>query len=123
MSKNPINGTLRFLMELGAIFTFGKWGYSLSESWKAVLLAILMVVLFGSLWGVFAVKDDPSRSGKTVVATPGLVRLLLELVLFVSATWMLFNLGYTTLALIFGGVTILHYAVSYDRIGWLLKQK
>jgi len=123
MSKNPINGVVRFLMELGAIFTFGKWGYSLSNSWTAIVLAILMVVLCGTLWGVFAVKDDPSRSGKTVIPTSGPIRLALELILFGTATWMLFNLGFNTPAWIFGAVTLVHYAISYDRIGWLLKQK
>ena len=123
MSKNPINGFVRLLIEIAAIVTFGKWGYSLAESWKAIPLTILMVVLFAVLWGVFAVKDDPSRSGKTVIPTPGPVRLLLELALFGSATWMLFKIGYSTPAWIFGGVTVLHYALSYDRIGWLLKQK
>ena len=123
MSKNPINGLVRFLMELVALLTFGKWGYSLSDTWLAILLAIFMAALFAGLWGVFAVKDDPSRSGKTVVPTPGPVRLALELILFGSATWMLFKLGLHTPAWILGSVTILHYAISYDRIIWLMKQK
>ena len=123
MSKNPINSFVRFILEIIAILTFGKWGYALSDSWPAVLLAILLAALFAVFWGVFAVKGDPSRSGKTVVPTPGFIRLALELTLFGSATWMLFNLGYHTLAWIFGGVTFFHYILSYDRIVWLLKQK
>ncbi len=123
MSIHPINGAIRFLLELVVIITFGKWGYSLSDSRIAILLALLMIALFAVTWGVFAVKDDPSRSGKTVIPTPGPLRLLLELMLFGSAAWMLFNLGYNTPALIFGGITILHYSISYDRIRWLLKQR
>lgn len=123
MSKNPVNLALRFLMEFVALLTFGKWGYSLSGTWTAILLAIFMAAMFAGLWGVFAVRDDPSRSGKTVVPTSGPVRLVLELALFGAATWMLFNLGFNTPAWIYGAVVILHYALSWDRIAWLLKQK
>ena len=123
MSKNPINLALRFLLELAAIVAFGAWGYSLSDGGLRFIYALLLVLVFAALWGVFAVKGDPSRSGKTVVATPGVVRLLLELMLFGAATWMLFNLGHTLPASFYGTVVILHYAFSWDRIAWLLKQK
>ena len=75
------------------------------------------------IWGVFAVKDDPSRSGKTVVQTPGILRLLLELGLFGVAAWMMLDLDYSLIALIFGLIVAIHYFVSFDRIAWLLKQK
>jgi len=75
------------------------------------------------LWGVFAVPNDPSRSGKTVVATPGLIRLILELVLFGVSAWMLFDLDFQKLGWIFSIAILIHYATSYDRIAWLLKQK
>ena len=117
------NLTLRFLMEMASIFTFGIWGYSLSDNGNRIPLAILFPLLFALLWGIFAVKDDPSRSGKTVVRTPGALRLLLELALFGSASCMLFELGYTTAGWILGGLVILHYIISFDRIRWLLKQK
>lgn len=114
---------LRFLLELTAIIAFGAWGFSLSESGFRFPLALLFVILFAALWGVFAVKGDPSRSGKTVVKTPGLLRLILELALFGAASWMLFQLGYSLLAWIFSGLVLLHYLSSYDRIAWLVKQK
>jgi hypothetical protein len=123
MSKNPVNGIVRFLLEFVAVLTFAKWGYNQADSWRAILLAIFMAVLFAALWGVFAVRNDPSRSGKTVVPTSGPVRLGIELALFGAATWMLFNLGHTIPAWIFGAVTLVHYAISYDRIFWLLKLK
>ena len=123
MSKHPLNLALRFLLELAAIVAFGAWGYSLSEGGTKILLAILFPLLFAILWGVFAVQGDPSRSGKTVVQTPGWIRLILELGLFSAAAWMLFDLGHTLPAIIYGVVVFLHYAFSYDRIAWLLKQK
>jgi hypothetical protein len=123
MSRNPLNLALRFLLELAAIFVFGAWGYSLTEGGTRFLLAFLFPVFFATLWGVFAVRDDPSRSGKTVVSTPGAARLVLELALFAAAVWMLIGLGRSTLGFIFGGAVLLHYILSWERIIWLLKQK
>ena len=122
-SKHPLNLTLRFLLELAAIFAFGYWGYSLTGDGTRILLAILFPLLFAVLWGVFAVKGDPSRSGKTVVQTPGIVRLLLELLLFGAAAWMMLDLDYSLIALIFSSAVVIHYFISFDRIAWLLKQK
>ena len=123
MSKHPVNQILRFLMEVAALIFFGMWGYHQSETDNRILLAILLPAGFAVLWGVFAVKGDPSRSGKTVVKTPGILRLLLELGLFGAAAWMLLDLNYTRIALVFGIAVVLHYLLSYDRMAWLLKQK
>ena len=122
-SKPPINLALRFLLELVAILTFRFWGHSLAGEGTRILMAILFPLLFAVLWGVFAVRGDPSRSGKTVVQTPGILRLLLELVLFGAAAWMMLDLDYSTIALIFGSAVVIHYFLSFDRIAWLLKQK
>lgn len=54
--------------------------------------------------------------------TPGLIRLLLELALFGAAAWMLFDLDFQKLGWIFSTVVLIHYATSYDRMVWLLKQ-
>ena len=123
MSKHPLNLAVRFALEVGAILTFGVWGLRFSELWIRYMLVILVPLIFALLWGIFAVPNDPSRSGKTVVPTPGPIRLILELVLFGSATWMLLNLEYIKLGWIFGAMVFLHYVISYDRIGWLLKKK
>ncbi len=123
MSKNPLNLAIRFLLELSAIGAFGIWGHSLSEGGARFLPAFLFPLLFALLWGVFAVRNDPSRSGKTVVPTPGPARLLLELALFTTAAWMLFNLGHYLPAWIFSGLVLVHYICSYDRMAWLMKQR
>ncbi len=122
-SKHPVNLALRFLLELAAIFAFGFWGYFLAGDGTRILLAILFPLLFAVLWGVFAVRGDPSRSGKTVVQTPGIIRLLLELALFGAAAWMMLDLDHSLIALIFGSAVVIHYFISFDRISWLLKQK
>jgi hypothetical protein len=122
-SKHSINLALRFFLELAGIFIFGFWGHAWAEDGMRIPLAILFPLLFAVLWGVFAVRGDPSRSGKTVVQTPGLIRLLLELGLFGTAAWMLLDLDYSLLALIFGLSVVLHYFISFDRVAWLLNQK
>jgi hypothetical protein len=123
MSKHPLNLALRFILEVAAIVSYGIWGYGISDSWPRYLLLVLFPLLFALLWGVFAVQNDPSRSGKTVVKTPGFIRLLLELGLFAAAAWMLFDLGYSKPAWIFCVALLLHYVSSFDRVFWLLKQK
>lgn len=123
MTKNPLNLAVRFLLELAAIITMGIWGYNYSGSMPPIFFAIILPLGFALLWGIFAVKDDPSRSGKTVVPTPGILRLFLELFLFATATWMLRDLAYDPAWWIFGLIVLIHYIISYDRVSWLLKQK
>lgn len=67
--------------------------------------------------------EDPSRSGKAPVPVSGVVRLVLEIVFFAFAAWALFALGAEQAAWVFGGLSLFHYAISYDRILWLIKQK
>jgi hypothetical protein len=123
MAKNPFNLALRFLLEVAAIVTMGVWGYHLSEGVFGIIFAILLNLGFAAIWGIFAVPNDPSRSGKTVISTPGIIRLFLELGLFATATWMMFDLGYSKIWWVFGIVVLIHYAISYERVSWLLKQK
>ena len=122
MSRNPINLAIRFLLELISLLAMGLWGYSLIDGWYRFLPAVGIPLIAGIFWGVFAVPDDPSRSGKTVVKTPGIVRLILELVFFYLGGWALFELGYIKMVWFYSATTLLHYILSYDRILWLIKQ-
>jgi hypothetical protein len=122
MSNHPLNLVLRFLLEMGALVVFAVWGWnSFPELWH-ILAAIGLPVFFATLWGVFAVKGDPSRSGKTVVPTPGWVRLLLEFLFFCLAALALFDLGFNIAGLVVSILVLLHYGFSYRRVVWLLKQ-
>lgn len=122
MAQNPLNLAVRFLLELVALVAIGFWGWSWGNGALRYLLAIGGPLLAAVVWGVFAVPGDRSRSGEAPVPVPGWVRLLLELALFAFATWGLYDAGATLLAWILGGVVVVHYAVSYDRILWLWKQ-
>jgi hypothetical protein len=53
---------------------------------------------------------------------PGILRLVIELAIFVIAGWMLCDLGYAQLSWILGIIVAIHYITSYDRIRWLIAQ-
>ena len=82
-------------------------------------MAIALPLIAATIWGVFRVPDD---GGAPTVRVPGIVRLLIEAVFFGFAIWGIFDSGAITTGWIFGGITLLHYLVSYDRIARVLKQ-
>jgi hypothetical protein len=120
MGSNPINLTIRFLLELTALFAMGAWGWKLSDNWIRFILVIGIPIIAMIIWGTFAVTDDPSRSGQAPVQVPGLIRLIIEFAFFSFAVWIFYDLGLVRLSWWIGAITILHYAISYDRITWLL---
>lgn len=97
------------------------WGYKRDHQVLRWVLMIAAPLGAAMLWGVFAVPDDPSRSGNTVIATAGWLRLALELALFGCAAAALYHTGSRSLAAVLAAVVVFHYAVSYDRIGWLFR--
>ena len=119
---NPINLALRFLLEVVALGALGWWAWAQTESWWRTPLAIAVVLLTAVLWGTFAVPNDPSRGGSGLVQVPGLARLALELLIFGAAAFALKGLGWPTLATAFTILVLLHYAWSYERVAWLVKQ-
>ena len=121
MSQNPINLTVRFLLEIFALVALGAWAKAYFPGTLGFILMIAIPVLAAVVWGTFNVKGDPSRSGKAPVPVPGIVRLLFEFLILGSATWVLFTLN-PTYGWILGIVTLVHYVLSYDRIKWLLER-
>ena len=122
MSQNPINLAVRFILELAALAALAYWGWTQHSGILRYLLTVSLPVLGAVLWGVFAVPGDRSRSGDAPVPVPGILRLLLELLLFGFAAWCLYDAGLVLLANIFGIVVLVHYIISYDRIIWLLRK-
>jgi membrane protein YdbS with pleckstrin-like domain len=122
MASNPINLALRFILEIAALFSLGYWGWTQHDGIWRFVWGFGLVVLAAVVWGTFAVPEDPSRSGKAPVPVPGTVRLVIELVLFAAGTWAFFAADRPLWALALGILTVIHYALSYDRIIWLLKR-
>lgn len=114
MSKNTLNLALRFILELLALAAmgYGAWGIH-------PIIGILIPVLAAAAWGTFRVPNDPKEPP---IRVSGIIRLILEIVFFGLAVFLLFYAGESNLALIFGGVVLVHYALSYDRLWWLIRQ-
>ena len=122
MGSNPINLAVRFFLEMAGLVALGWWGWNQADGISGFLLAIGIPFLAAGLWGTFAVPNDPSRGGEPKVPVAGIVRLILELGFFASATWSLFAMDASTLGWIFGIAVFIHYLISYDRIDWLIRQ-
>lgn len=123
MGSNPINLAIRFLLELIALITSSMWGWRLHDAPINYLLAFSVPVLFALIWGTFAIPNDPSRSGKAPIPTNGIIRLLIELSLFGFSIFAVFELFGEAYAIPYGSIIIIHYAVSYDRIMWMLTRR
>jgi hypothetical protein len=119
LSANPINLALRFLLELAALLAMGAWGWRQGEGVVRFILAFGVPLLAAAVWGVFRVPNDP---GKAPVVVPGVLRLALELAYFAFAVWALFDIGAQAWGWALGVIVVLHYLVSYDRVGRLLGQ-
>jgi hypothetical protein len=122
MGSNRVNLAIRFLLEIAALVSMGIWGWRQREDWIRFILAIGIPLAAAVAWGLFAVRDDPSRSGAAPIPVPGLIRLLLELAFFGLSVWMLYHMQYLRLSWILGITVALHYLISYDRIRWLIRQ-
>ncbi len=120
---HPANLALRFLLEIAALagFAVAAWSWA-SGVWRYLAAAALFVVL-GFLWTTFAVPDDPSRSGHAPVRVSGTVRLILELLVLFGGAFALLLAGHGWTALLLAALIAVHYAISIERIGWLLEQK
>jgi hypothetical protein len=121
MGSNPINLALRFLLEIAALFALGYWGWTQHEGLWRFVWSIGLVILAAVIWGTFAVPEDPSRSGKAPVPVPGVVRLGIELAYFAAGTWAFIAAGQPLWGWTLGGLTLIHYILSYDRVLWLLR--
>jgi hypothetical protein len=122
MASNPINLALRFVLELTALFALGYWGWTQHEGLWRYVWSLGLIIIAAVIWGTFAVPDDPSRSGRAPVPVPGIIRLLIELAFFAAGTWAFFASNQPIWGFVLGALTIIHYALSYDRILWLLKR-
>jgi hypothetical protein len=106
---------IRFLLEVSSLVAIGFWAHR----W-GLAPAIGAPLVVAVLWGVFAVPDDPSRSGKAPVAVPGIVRLLLELAVFGGGAAALFARGQWIPFGVFAAAVIVHHAGTVPRLRWLV---
>ncbi len=118
MSGNPLNLLLRFLLELAALAGFGYAGSTLAHGVARAGLIAAFVVVPAAVWGVFRMAND---GGPPVIEVGGRVRLALEIVFFTGAWLGLGLAGAPTPAVVLAGITVIHYALGYDRVGRMLR--
>jgi hypothetical protein len=116
------NLTLRFMLELAALLGLGMASWSVSAGMWRWILAVALPFVAAALWGIFAVPNDPSRSGRAPVPVPGGLRLVLELVILFGGAAGFYLAGYTTAGIAVALLIAVSYAFSLDRLGWLLRQ-
>jgi len=120
LAYDPVMLGLRFMLELAALGAFALWAWRTTASpWRWILVVAVPVVI-GWAWGTFAVPGDEARSGDTEVETPGPVRLVLELAVFLGAVAALHTAHMRRTAIWGLAILVLFHVASYDRIWWLL---
>ena len=113
---------VRFLLEIAGLVAIGVWSWNQDEGVLRIVLAFAIPMIAATIWGTFAVPNDPSRAGNAPRPGPGVVRLMLELAFFAFIVGSLFAISHSTLAWAFGIIVLVHYAVSYKRFMWLIRQ-
>ncbi len=121
MSQNPANLALRSVLELVALAALSLWALARFDGAASIALAVILPVTAATLWATFRVPGDASASGRAPVPVPGSVCLLLEVALFVLGVLVLVSAGYAAAGTVLGIAVVFHYALSYDRILWLLR--
>jgi hypothetical protein len=109
-------GVLRFALEIIANIAIGRAAFAW-RGWPAVAVAVTASLV---AWGLFNVPGDPSRNGQAPVRVPGGVRLVIELAVFAAGSFGLWRTAQPCWALGFAGVTLLHYAVTWRRVRWIV---
>lgn len=119
----PWNLALRFGLEMAALVGFGLAAWHLSSGivrWTAVVAVPLVAAV---LWGTLNVLDDPSRSGNAPVEVSGRVRLVVEAIVL-GGGWIAYGTaGHRALGVALAVLTVLHYAVAFGRVRWLLSRE
>jgi len=116
---HPANLAFRFLLELASLAAMAVGAWSLaSEPWSWLLAAAVPLVA-SVAWGTFRVPGDGSASGEAPIPVPGVVRLMIELDVFAAAVFLLW-FAWPMGAALLGLAIVIHYALSIDRIRWLL---
>ncbi len=120
MSQNGVNLAIRLLLEVAAVVGLFRLGLWLADGPLGGLLALLLSIGSATVWGLFNVPGDRSRSGRAPVRVPGAIRLLVEFVVLGGGAVGWFFAGPSWLAWTYSIILVLHYLASWDRVGWLL---
>jgi hypothetical protein len=99
---SSLNLVLRFALELCALAALAFWGAHVDASLPVTIaLAILAPLIAAVAWGLFV-------SPKAQIRAPGLMRLSIELAVFVAAAGGLVAAGETGWAIAYSAAVIVH---------------
>jgi hypothetical protein len=116
------NLALRFGLELAALAGLAWGAWSATDGAVKWIAMVVAPVVGAAIWGVFNVRDDPSRSGNAVMEVPGLARLCVETLVLGCGALGMAVAGWWPVALAFLALVLFHYAFAWDRVKWLLQQ-
>ena len=124
------NTLFRGLLEFAGLvaLSYGAWRLLAGTGLLRFVGAIGLPLLAAAAWATFRVAGDDwdteavgaGGRGDPAVAVPGPVRLALELLLFGGAVALLVLGGQALAGALLGGSTVVHYAIDYERVRWLL---
>ena len=125
LTDHRLNRVLHFALELGVWTAFGAWGYDQGDGASRYAPMVGLPLATIVTWTVFGVRDDPWRPGgrgasQPRIPVPGWTRFAYEMAVHGLAAWAFESRGWTpaTIGMVSG--TLVHYAVSYQRVAWLL---
>lgn len=106
-NQQKLNLTLRAVLEFGIVLAFGFWGYNLgnNEGSKLFLLLLFPIVGFG-IWGAIDFHQLEKNAE--------LYRLIEELLISFIASYGLYTIGQTVLAVSLAVLTIIYHILVYS---------
>ncbi len=114
------NLALRFGLEIGALVGLGAAAWSFSTGAMRWVAVIAVPVVAATLWGVFNVLNDPSRSGEAPVEVAGWLRLAIELLVLGGGALALGIAASRPVGVGFALLVAIQYATSWTRVQWLI---
>jgi hypothetical protein len=115
------NLTLRFGLELAAFTGLAMAAWKLSSGNLRWIAVIAVPIIAATIWGIFNVLDDPSRSGEAPVEVSGWTRLAIELLVLGGGAVGFLIADQPIIAVVLATLIVVQYATSWSRIEWLLQ--
>ena len=115
------NLSLRFALELVALAGLAAGAWRLTSGAGRIAALIVVPLAAATIWGVFNVFGDPSRSGAAPVEVPGWARLVIELLILGGGVAGFAVAGRPLVATVLAVLIVFHYLASWSRIRWLLE--
>lgn len=116
-----ITDVFMFVLELAMWSSFAWIGWTLGDGITRWLFAIGLAVGVMLIWALFRPPGMAATGKSGIVPTPGPIRLVIEITLFLLAGAGLWWTGYRWAAETLWTFAALIYILSYSRIRWLLE--